>query len=235
MKLLLVEDEPDLAAAIAAGLKKRGYAVDTALDGEEALQYYRMYEYDLMILDLNLPKMDGLAVLNQIRKTDAEMKIIIVSARTAIEQRVEGLDAGANDYLVKPFAFLELEARIRTLLRMEYTQQSTCMTCGQLTIDIAAKRAFVTEHEIPLTKKEYSILEYLFFHKDKVLSSEKIIEHVWDSDAELYLNSLKYHIHSLKKKLAPFAHADTYITNSRGHGYMISEDTYHETVSKTIS
>ena len=224
MKLLLVEDEPDLAAAIAKGLKMNGYAVDTAFDGEEALQYYRLYAYDLMILDLNLPIIDGLEVLKRIRRQDAELKIIILSARTAIEQRVEGLDAGANDYLVKPFAFLELEARIRTLLRIEYTQQPTDMTCGALTIDTAAKQVFAAGQALAFTKKEYAILEYLFFHQNKVLSAETIIEHVWDSDADLYLNSLKYHIHSIKKKLAPFDGADAYITNSRGHGYMLSED-----------
>jgi len=224
MKLLLVEDEPDLSAAIAKGLKLSGYAVDTAFDGEEALQYYQMYEYDLMILDLNLPVLDGLEVLRRISQRDAELKIIILSARTAIGQRVEGLDAGANDYLVKPFAFLELEARIRTLLRIEFTQQSTTMTCGQITIDIAAKKVFVAGQELSFTKKEYAILEYLFFHKNKVQSCETIIEHVWDSDADVYFNSLKYHIHSIKKKLAPFDGADAAIKNSRGHGYLLSEE-----------
>lgn len=220
MRLLLVEDEPDLSAVLQKGLQKSGYAVDIANDGAEALDYYDVYDYDLIILDLNLPVLDGLEVLKTIRQTDQAVKILILSARSKIEQRVQGLDLGANDYLVKPFDFLELEARIRTLLRMSFIQAPSVMHCGDLSMDIAAKTVTLAGNPVQLTKKEYAILEFLFLHQNTVLSGETIIEHIWDSDADLYLNSLKYHIHSLKKKLTP----SNYLKNVRGHGYKLSEE-----------
>lgn len=219
MKLLLVEDEEDLSAMLKKGLRKKGYAVDTAYDGEEALYMYEVNEYDLIILDLNIPAIDGLEVLKRIRSSDNRMKVLILSARGSIAQRVEGLNLGANDYMVKPFDFLELEARVSALLRVEFTQSPSVLSCGNIKINLLSKEVSVSDNPIPLTKKEYSILEYLFRNINSVVSAETLIEHVWDSDADLFSNSLKYHIHSLKKKLNT-----SYIKNIRGQGYILSED-----------
>lgn len=223
MKILLVEDEEELAGIVARGLRKCGYAVDTAYDGEEALDYYRLNAYDVIILDLNLPKKDGLAVLQSIRQKDKRMKILILSARSAIEDRVLGLDSGANDYLTKPFDFLELEARIRSLSRIAYIQQENELSCGGLLLNMAAKAVTLHGAKLSLTKKEYALLEYLLLHKGQVISTEQLLNHAWDSDADLFPDTLKYHIHSLKKKLAETGRNQELIRNIRGMGYIIEE------------
>ena len=224
MKLLLVEDEEELAAIISKDLRKSGYAIDNAYDGEEALYLYEVNEYDLIILDLNLPKLDGLAVLHKLREKNNCVKVLILSARSDIEDRVIGLDMGANDYLIKPFDFKELEARIRMLLRIVFTQKETVLTCGDLKINIVSKNASFGESLIPLTKKEYAVLEYLIINKDTVISSEQFIEHVWDSEVDLFSNSLKYHIHSIKKKMNELGCNIEYIKNIRGQGYILKVD-----------
>ncbi|MBV7276819.1 response regulator transcription factor [Clostridium sp. PL3] len=224
MKLLLVEDEEELSAIISKGLKKSGYAIDNAYDGEEALYLYEINEYDLIILDLNLPKLDGLEVLKVIREKDMSSKVLILSARNDIDDRVIGLDMGANDYLIKPFDYKELEARIRMLLRMSFTQKSTVLICGDLKINTVSKTAYIGQSSLPLTKKEYEILEYLFFNKDMVIRTEQFIEHVWDSEADLFSNSLKYHIHSIKKKMNELGCNVEYIKNIRAQGYILMED-----------
>lgn len=224
MKLLLVEDEEELSAIVAKGLRKRGYAVDVAYDGEEALASYEINEYDLIILDLNIPKVDGLDVLRQIRSTDTTMKILILSARSGIDDRVLGLDLGANDYLIKPFDFMELDARVRTLLRVSFTQRPPVLSCGALYLDTSSKIAWAEDTEFHLTKKEYAILEYLFLHLNCVISAEELVEHVWDSDADLFSNSLKYHIHALKKKLGEAPGCASLIQNLRGQGYILKEE-----------
>lgn len=221
MKLLLVEDDELLSKVIIKGLKKCGYAVDAAFDGEEALVSFEINEYDLIILDLNIPVVDGMNVLKRIRQTNNEIKILILSARSEIEDRVAGLDFGANDYLIKPFDFAELEARIRNLLRRAFIQRPTLINCGMLRVDIAAKMVFADSKQVELTRKEYGILEYLVLNRNKIVSSEEIIEHVWDSETGLFSNSLKYHIHSLKKKLAVDCETVGNIRNVRGQGYII--------------
>lgn len=220
MRLLLVEDEEMLSAAIAKGLRRQGYALDTAFDGEEALQQYELNEYDLIILDLNLPVMDGLDVLNTIRERDQDTKVLVLSARSTVANRVEGLDVGANDYLVKPFDFAELEARIRNLLRRFFTQAPTELRLGDLCMDTAAKKVFAGEQALLLTKKEYAILELLLLNTGKVQSAEEIIAHVWDDNADPFSNALQYHIHMLKKKLAA-AGCRPRINNMRGQGYIL--------------
>ncbi|MHB8061052.1 MAG: response regulator transcription factor [Ruminiclostridium sp.] len=224
MKLLLVEDDEELSSILTKGLKKCRYAVDAAYDGEDALSFWEINEYDLIILDLNLPKIDGLDVLKKIREKDMTMKVIILSARSEIEDRVLGLDMGANDYLVKPFDFMELEARIRTLLRMSFKQVSCILTYNGIKIDTPAKTASFNGEILLLTKKEYSILEYLMIHKECVISAEQLIEHVWDSDTDLFSNSLKFHIYSLKKKISDVSGKTELIKNIRGQGYILSED-----------
>lgn len=222
MRILLVEDEKMLSGYIVKGLTNNGYAVDAVYDGEEALFEYSVNEYDLIILDLNLPKKDGIEVLREIREKDAEIKIIILSARSKVDDRIFGLDEGANDYLVKPFDFGELEARIRNLLRRNFSQAPTVLTIGSLQIDTKAKQVLCGETEIALTRKEYGILEYLAFHKGQVVSAEEITEHVWNNEFDPFSNTLRYHIHSLKKKLNTAADMD-YIKTIHGQGYRLED------------
>ena len=195
MKLLLVEDEAMLSKSVSKGLRLLGYAIDCAFDGEEALELYALNEYDLMILDLNLPKLDGIEVLKRIREKDQDFRILILSARNSLEDKINGLDSGSNDYLTKPFDFMELEARIRNLLR----------------------RNFKT---VVLTRKEYALLEYLFSRLGETVSAEELIEHAWDSETDLFSNSFRFHIHSLRKKLEA-AGAGEYIVTKRGQGYIL--------------
>lgn len=222
MKLLLAEDEEILSEALSQGLRKRGYAVDCAFDGEDAFHLYEVNEYDLVILDLNLPKVDGLEVLEQIRKKDTELRVLILSARNTIEDKIKGLDSGSNDYLTKPFDFRELEARIRSLLRQTVHVRDSNLSCGALRVDTAAKSAAIGNRVLGLTKKEYSILEYLMLHQGRLISLEEIIEHVWDSDTDLFSNSFRVHMSSLRKKIDAETGDDRYISTMRGQGYLLA-------------
>ncbi len=224
MKLLLVEDEELLSRSIAKGLRKRGYAVDCAYDGEEALERYGLNNYDLMILDLNLPKLDGMEVLRKIRENDPDLRVLILSARSGVCDKITGLDEGSNDYLTKPFDFAELEARIRSLLRQELRTRDVNLVCGGLRADTAARMVFWREEPVELTKKEFSILEYLMAHQERILSQEELIEHVWDSEADLFSNSFRFHISSLRKKLAAVSGSADLIVTVRGHGYRMKRE-----------
>lgn len=230
MKLLLVEDEIELAYIVAKGLRKCNYAVDIAHDGQAALMNVEINDYDCIILDLNIPLIDGIDVLRKVREHDQTTKILILSARSEIEDRVLGLDEGANDYLIKPFDFLELEARIRTLSRITLVKQTSVLTYKQIQIDTQKKESTYWKQLLPLTKKEYGILEYLMIHQEEVISSEILVEHVWESDVDLFSNSLKFHIHSLKKKLNEISMEYSYIQNIRGQGYKLYE-VKNETIS----
>ncbi|OZB90984.1 response regulator transcription factor [Paenibacillus sp. XY044] len=229
MRILVVEDEMSLRKALCNGLKKYGYGVDPANDGEHALELIEIYAYDLVILDLNLPKMNGMDVLREVRKTNKQLRVLILSARTEVEDKISGLDAGANDYLSKPFHFKELEARIRALLRREFIQKDAVHTHGNVTMDTALKYVTVNGQRIELTKKEYSILEYFFMNKGRIMSAEELIEHIWDGEANLFSNSFKVHINSLKKKLAKYTGDKVLIKNTRGLGYFISKEYADET------
>lgn len=222
MRILLVEDEKKLSASIVKGLSNAGYAVDAAYDGEEALYEYEVNEYDLIILDLNLPKKDGIDVLREIREKDNEMKVLILSARTKVDDRILGLDEGANDYLIKPFDFGELKARIRNLLRREFVQKPQDLTLNGLTVDTKAKRVLYQAQEIMLTRKEYGILEYLMLHKNQIISAETLTEHVWNNEFDSFSNSFRYHIHSLKKKISAASGLD-FIKTVWGQGYIIED------------
>ncbi len=224
MRILYVEDERELSSAVCAGLRKCSYAVDAVFDGREALDYYRTYEYDVIVLDLNLPDIDGLDVLRQIRQRDCKTKILILSARSAVDDRVKGLDMGANDYLTKPFDFLELEARIRTLSRIAYIQTVSTLTCRELTLNTATKEAACGAVKISLTKKEYAILEYMMLHKNQVVDAKQILDHAWDSNADFFPDTLKYHIHAIKKKLTKAGGSENLIKNVRGVGYMVVDE-----------
>lgn len=220
MKLLLIEDEEDLIEALEYGLRKQGYIVDTAMDGREGLDLSYINEYDLIILDLNLPSMDGLDILKEIRKRDQICKILILSARSDYDQRIEGLDYGANDYLVKPFDFGELLARIRALLRRQFIQQDSKLKHGFLVLDTTKRLVTYDGFQIELSPKEFSILQYLMINQDRTISAEELMEHVWHSDNDMFSNAVKVHISTLRKKIAQYTEEEI-ISNIRGAGYII--------------
>ena len=222
MKLLIVEDEEDIRQALCRGLKKKGYGVDEAGDGQEALALHEINQYDLIILDLNLPLIDGMGVLQTIRAKDTQTKVLILSAKWAVEDKVEGLDLGANDYVVKPFHFAELEARIRSLLRRQFNQQQSVLVYGPLAVDTTSRTAQIKGQPLELTSKEFAILEYLLLHKGQTISAEQLIEHIWDSETDLFSNAIKVHISTLRKKIAMYWDYEV-IKNIRGAGYLIEE------------
>jgi DNA-binding response OmpR family regulator len=222
MRILVVEDEVDLQEAIAEGLRLDGYAVDTCDNGENAYELLYVENYDLVILDLNLPQMDGLEVLEKIRDEKPELKILILSARGCVADKVKGLDIGANDYLTKPFDFAELEARIRNLLRRKFVQACTILSCGEIKVDLAKRVAFICEDELTLTKKEFALLEYFLLNQDRVVSGEELVEHVWDKNVDSFSSAIRVHIATLRKKLKTVLNYDP-IRTKIGEGYFLVE------------
>lgn len=217
MKLLIVEDEPALLEALRKGFALKGFAVDTATDGEAALELFFASEYDVVILDLNLPKLDGISVLQEIRQDSATAKVLILSARNDVADRIAGLDSGANDYLGKPFHFGELEARVRALLRTDTFTSGTSLQCNDISIDTACRRVYQAGKEVTLTPKEYGILIHLLLHKGQIISSETLLEHVWQGDAcELSGGAVKVHINALRRKLPTLT-----LHTVRGQGYYV--------------
>ena len=222
MKILLVEDEITLCEMIEESLRAAGYEVDACYDGEEADEQIAAEQYDLIILDLNLPGMDGMELLRRIRSFDRETRVLILSARSTVTDKVEGLDAGANDYMSKPFHLDELIARIRSLTRRQFIQQDVQLTAGELTFDTKARAARVQETSISLTRKETGVLEYLMLNKGRPISQEELIEHVWDGSVDSFSNSIRVHMSSLRKKLRSALGYDP-ILNHIGEGYEIKE------------
>lgn len=220
MRLLIVEDEKMLCDTIAKSLRQSGYEVDTCYNGREAKEILEVEHYDLVVLDLNLPEMDGMEVLRSLRAADEETGVLILSARSQIADKVEGLDAGANDYLAKPFHLDELEARVRSLTRRKFIQSDTCLLCGRLSFDTKSREAAAGGQTIALTRKEGGILEYLLLHQGRPVSQEELIDHVWDSSVDLFSNSIRVHISSLRKKLKAALGYDP-IQNRVGVGYQI--------------
>lgn len=220
MRILIVEDETDLCDSIAEGLQIDGYAVDTCYDGEEANELITTETYDLVVLDLNLPGMDGIDILSKVRSQDKNIKILILSARSTVSDKVTGLDSGANDYLAKPFDFEELEARIRCLLRRTFIQEDTILVWDSISLDTVRRSASVNGEELALTKKELALLEYFLLHPDKVISQEEMMEHVWNMEADSLSNAVRVHIASLRKKLKAALSYDT-IATKIGAGYYL--------------
>ncbi|MDU7030445.1 response regulator transcription factor [Robinsoniella peoriensis] len=220
MRILIVEDETDLCDSIAEGLQIDGYAVDTCYDGEEAYELITTETYDLVVLDLNLPGMDGIDILSKVRSQDKNIKILILSARSTVSDKVTGLDSGANDYLAKPFDFEELEARIRCLLRRTFIQEDTILVWDSISLDTVRRSASVNGEELTLTKKELALLEYFLLHPDKVISQEEMMEHVWNMEADSLSNAVRVHIASLRKKLKAALSYDT-IATKIGAGYYL--------------
>lgn len=222
MRVLVVEDDLDLIELLAEGLTMYGYAVDKAYDGEEAIDMAYVETYDVIVLDINLPKKDGFQVLDEIRKFNQEVNIIMLTARSDIDDRVKGLDYGANDYMVKPFDLKELDARMRALLRRKSVTENTILKAGTLSFDTTTREAFVGETKVNLTAKETAILEYLFLNRQKYVSSEELIDHVWDSNADSFSNSVRVHMSSLRKKIKEID-GENKIENVIGKGYRIYE------------
>ncbi|MEG0641256.1 MAG: response regulator transcription factor [Clostridium sp.] len=222
MRILVVEDEQDLLETITEGLRLDGYAVDMCDNGEDALELVFTENYDLIVLDLNLPKMDGIEVLTNIRKFNKDIKVLILTARSHICDKVIGLDLGANDYLTKPFHFQELEARIRSLLRRKFIQQDSVLTCCNIIMNTASRVTIANDVEVNLTRKETSLLEYFLLNQERVISVEELIEHVWDGSVDSFSNAIRVHIVSLRKKLRAILDYDP-IKTRIGEGYIINE------------
>ena len=222
MHILVVEDERALCDTIVRSLRRLAYSVDFCYNGNKALELIDVERYDLILLDLNLPGTDGMTVLRTLRKTDHETRVLILSARSEVADKVEGLDAGANDYLAKPFHLAELEARIRSLTRRQFTQNDVVLSCGDLAFDTKARTASVAGQALTLTRKETGILEYLLLNKGRPVSQEELIDHVWDNSGDNFSNSIRVHISSLRKKLRAALGYDP-IRNRIGEGYVMEE------------
>ena len=223
MKLLIVEDEKRLCETIAKYFKDDGYSIDTCHDGNDALDYINGTEYDAIILDIMLPGMDGISLLRTIRNRKISTPVLLLTAKTSIEDKVDGLDSGADDYLTKPFSLEELSARVRVLIRRHGVQRvDNRMAVGPLTLDIDKKMAFRDGKEISLTAKEYAILEYLMHNKGIVLSREKIQHHIWNYDYEGSSNIIDVYIRTLRNKVDT-GFEQKLIQTVRGIGYVIKE------------
>ena len=223
MRLLIVEDEKNLCDTIAKNLYDAGYEVDTSYDGNNALDCILSEDYDLIVLDLNLPGTDGMDILKELRKKNEETKVIILSAKSQIADKVAGLDAGANDYLEKPFHLQELEARIRSLTRRKFVQKDVCLHCGEIKFDTKKREAYAKDKPVSLTRKENGILEYLLLNQGRPISQEELIEHVWDASVDSFSGSIRVHMSSLRKKLKAVLGYDP-IVNKIGEGYKIVEN-----------
>lgn len=224
MHLLVIEDERVLCETIVRSLRRLAYSVDHCYDGDKALELLGTERYDLVLLDLNLPGKDGMTVLRTFRQRDRKTPVLILSARSEVKDKVEGLDAGANDYLSKPFHLAELEARIRSLTLRQFTQQDVLLTFKALSFDTRSRTATVDGQTLALTRKETGILEYLMVHQGRPVSQEELMEHVWDNSVDSFSNSIRVHISALRKKLRTALGYDP-IRNRIGEGYLMGGDT----------
>ena len=220
MRILVVEDEPTAATVLAKGLREHAYAVDVAPDGESALQHVCSNDYDLLILDIMLPVMNGLDVCRQLRAEGTAVPVLMLTARGGLDERVEGLDAGADDYLPKPYHFRELLARVRALLRRGPALASAVLTVEDLIIDTRARRVARAGRPIQLTTKEYTLLEYLVKRQGEIVGRADIAEHVWDDSFDPMSNLIEVYIQRLRRKIDD-GFDITLIQTRRGAGYTI--------------
>lgn len=222
MKLLLVEDEKDLLNAYQKGLKAEGYGIDAASSAEEALELLSYNQYDCIVLDLNLPKMSGMELLEKIRENDDQVKIMIVSALHTVDRRIEGLDKGANDYLIKPFDFQELKARLRALMRRDFSVKPNTLKAGDFELDLALHQVKYKDEIIGLTVKEYAIFSYIFLNQDHIVSAEEILEKCWNEEADPFTDVMRVHIYALRKKIHEITERDDVIVTVKGVGYRLN-------------
>jgi len=225
MRLLVVEDEEDLAEGLRVGLARTGYAVDVALDAAEAYDRLTVNEYDLMLLDINLPDGDGFTLCRSLRAGevdtpgDGDLRVLMLTARGGLDDRVRGLDEGADDYLVKPFALAELLARVRALLRRETAGSSAVLSVGDLRLDAARHQVSLAGAGLALTRKEFGVLEYLMTRPGRVVSSEELLEHVWDANADPFTQTVRVTVGTLRRKLG-----EGWVETVVGRGYRLREE-----------
>lgn len=218
MRLLVIEDEPQLNASLCDFLQQQGYVVDSALDGKEGLYLAEEHPYDLAIVDLGLPEIDGIALIKQVRQKQKSYPILILTARGNWQDKVSGLEAGADDYLVKPFHNEELRARVNALIRRSTGHASPVLEFGTIALDTAAKTVSVNGEQLELTSFEYNTLEYLVHHAGKVISKIELTEHLYDQDFDRDSNTIEVFIGRLRKKLDPDGTLKP-IATMRGQGY----------------
>ena len=219
MRILLVEDDPDLNNQVKGSLEENGYSVDSALDGEEGHFLGDTEPYDAVILDLGLPKLDGITVLESWRKENKKFPVLILTARDRWSEKVNGFDAGADDYVTKPFQMEELLARLRALIRRSAGHATSDIECGPLKIDTKSNKVFINGTKLKLTSHEYKIIEYFLHHQDKVISRTELTEHIYDQDFDRDSNTIEVFIGRLRKKLG-----NDMIKTERGYGYRLSLD-----------
>lgn len=222
MRILLAEDEQDLNSIITQKLVSDGYSVDNCLDGEEAIELLSYTDYDAVILDIMMPKADGYTVLRHLRNAGKTTPVLFLTAKDAVSDRVKGLDSGANDYLVKPFSFEELSARLRAMMRTSFGFTRNVLTVADLSLDCSSHIVTRNGREIPLSAKEYALLEYLMHNHDIVLSREKIEDHIWNLDYEGGTNVVDVYISYLRKKIDG-GQERKLIHTVRGRGYVLRE------------
>jgi len=226
MRVLVVEDEPNIAGFLSQGLSEAGYAVDLAHNGEEGMAYASVPEYDAIILDILLPKLDGLAMLRKLRNMGISTPVLMLTARDTLDDRVRGLDTGADDYLVKPFAFPELLARLRALLRRPPLQTGIVLRIGDLELDAARRSVTCGGKPVELSPREFALLEYLMRHPDQVLTRTQIAEHIWNFNYYGASNVVDVYIGYLRRKIAG-GDGTPLISTVRGVGYRISTQAEH--------
>ena len=222
MRILIAEDEEDLNQLIKRRLKEADYSVDACFHGEEVFDYLLGAEYDALVLDIMMPKLSGLEVLRRLRREGNQVPVLLLTARDSIQDRVEGLDAGADDYLIKPFAFEELLARLRVLLRKPQGEKTSVLKVGELELHRNTRQVFRDGEEIRLSSKEFSLLRYMMQNAGIVLSREKLERHVWDYDFSGGSNVIDVYIRYLRKKLDE-GRENKYIHTVRGHGYVLKD------------
>ncbi len=217
MRLLVVEDEPELLRVIARALREEGYAVDEAADGEEALYKARSWNYDAIVLDVMLPRLDGFRVLERLRG-EKSVPVLILTARDAVHDRVRGLDTGADDYLVKPFDLAELFARLRALVRRATGQARPAISIGEIVVDTRSRTVTRGGKTVPLTAREYSLVELLALHRGKLVTRTDIYDHLFDETSDTLSNLVEVHVANIRRKLGK-----DFIKTRRGQGYMIDD------------
>lgn len=220
MKLLVIEDSERLRRSLGHGLRRAGFAVDLTADGREGLCYAEVNDYDVIILDLMLPGMDGLTVLRTLRQKGRKTHVLILSARDQVQDRILGLELGADDYLVKPFAFEELCARVRALIRRRYETKNPRIRVGGVEIDMAQQKVLRNGEPVALTPAEYALLELLALRRGRVVTREQILARLYESEAEVASNVVEVLVCSLRKKVQPAGAAPVIVTR-RGSGYLI--------------